>query len=161
METRSLVGSGCHEAKRVVREHRRRDEADQLRVEIGSPGKGVDRVAAGERDGDRVDREVTRCEVLLDRPGQRCEVDRPAVRERDAPRTVPVGERERRASGALGVRARRRLRLADGDVQVDELPSEQLVPHRAADDPGLLAREQLPRELTHRSPRAGRGWGRR
>ena len=85
-------------------------------------------------------------------PAQRREVDRAARFEGDAPGAVALGERKRRTAGALRVGARGGLRLAAGDVEVDELAPEQLVAHGAADDPGLLAREHLPRELTHRSP---------
>ena len=130
----------------------RRDDSDQPRVQIGASRERIDRLAAGQRDRDRVDREVPRRQVLLDRPGERREVDGPPAVERDPPGSVPLGERKRSATGAIRIRPRSSLRLADGDVEVDELASEELVPHRAADDPGLLAGEQLGRELTHRSP---------
>ena len=52
-------------------------------------------------------------------PGQRREVDRAPVVERDAPGAVPLRERERRAARAARVRAGRALGLPDGDVEVD------------------------------------------
>ena len=72
------------------------------------------------------------------------------VLEGHPPRAVPLRERERGAAGAPRVLARRALGLGAGDVEVDQRATEQLVANRAADDPGLLAREHLPRELTHR-----------
>ena len=76
---------------------------------------------------------------------------RPSV-EHDAPGAVLLGEREGRAAGGLGEGAGRLPWIAHGDVEVDELAPEQLVPHRAADEPRLLAAQHLSSELKHRRP---------
>jgi hypothetical protein len=70
---------------------------------------------------------------------------------------VSLGERKGRAPGGAGVTPSRPLRLDNGDVDVDDRPIERLVANRAADDPRLLAREQLFDELTNRRPPAWSG----
>ncbi len=44
-----LEPHGAQQAQRIVREHGRRDRADQLRIEVRAPAVRVDRFAAGER----------------------------------------------------------------------------------------------------------------
>ena len=41
-------------------------------------------------------------------------------------------------------------RIANGDIEIDQLAAEQLVPHGAADHPGVLTYENLSRRLKHR-----------
>src|SRR4029079_17439267 len=103
-----------------------------------------------ERPRDRVDGEVTAGQVVLDRAAERREVDGSPLRERDAPAAVGHRERERRAAGGVRVTARSVLRLAACDVKVDDLATEQLVAHGAADDPGVLAGQQPDGGLKHR-----------
>ena len=150
----------AQEPQRIVGEDSRRDGADDLRLQIGLPPVRVDGITSCQRDCDRVDREVASREVVLDAVVQRREVDRSPSLERDPPCAVPLGERKGRPAGALRVGPSCRLRFAAGDVEVDHLPAEELVAHRPSDDPGLLARENLLRELTHRAPPAGHASGR-
>ena len=111
----------------------------------GRRGRRTGRPARRPRPaGDRVEREVARRQVVLDRAGQRREVDRPAVLERDAPRAVLLRERERRAAAALReARAPPARGSRTATSRSTTLAPEQLVAHRAADDPGLLAGQQL------------------
>jgi len=143
--------------QRIVREDARRDDADDPCLHVCPAPVRVGGLAAGQRDGDRVDREVPRGEVVLDRAAQRCEVDRPALLERNPPGSVALRERKGGAAGALPILARGSAWIADRDVEIDEVPPEQLVADSAADDPGLPAGEDVARELTHRAPRAARG----
>ena len=114
---------------------------------------------ARERDGDGVDREVARRQIVLDRIPQRGEVDRPPSLERNPPGAVALRERKGRAARPFRVLACGCTWIADGDVEVDDLPSEQLVADGAADNPRLLALEELACQLTHRAPRAERETG--
>src|SRR5215211_2386097 len=147
-----LEAHGAQEAQRVVLEDRVGDRADAARPEVAAAVVRVDSLVAAHPLCDRVDAEVAAGEVVLDRPRQRREVDGPAAVEGDAPGAVALREGERLAAGALGVGGGGAFRLADGDVEVHDRPSEFPVAHRAADDPGFLAREQLLDELTHRRP---------
>ena len=155
-----LQADGAQEAERVVLEDRLRDRAQATQVDVLEAAARVDDLAAGEWPRERVHREVPRREVALDRPAERREVDRAAIRERDAPGAVPLREGERRAAGAIRVGAGGLLGLAAGDVEVDDRAAEELVPERSADDPRLLAGEELARELIHRRPSAGHVWER-
>ena len=150
----------AEETQRVVLEDRVGHRADRAQLEVLAPAGRVVRLAGLERDGDRVDREVAAEEVGVDPVRERREVDGPSALERDAPCPVPFREREGRGTGLARVRARGALRLACRDVEVEYRPPEQLVAHRPADDPRLLAGQQLLRELTHRRPSGGRGAGR-
>ena len=138
-----LQPHGAQETQRIGLERSVRDGAHDARLDVLAAAERIDCLPAGKWLRDRVDREVACGEVVLDRRGERCEVDRPAVGERDAPRAVTHRDREGRASRALRVAARRVLRLAAGDVHVHDLPPEQPVADGAADDPGLLARQHL------------------
>ena len=60
-----------------------------------------------------------------------------------------LGEREGRPAGAAGVGPRGLLWPAHRDVDVDDRPAEQLVAQCAADDPCLLAGQDLLRQLRH------------
>ena len=139
----------AQEAERVVLEDRLRDRAQAAQLDVLEAAARIDDLAAGERPRERVHGEVARREVALDRPAERGEVDRAAVLERDPPRAVLLGERERRSAGAPRVGPRGLLRPAAGDVHVDHGPAEQLVAERTTDDPGLLAGQDLLRELGH------------
>ena len=154
-----LQAHGAEEPERIVGEDRLRDGPQRASLEIGAARERIDGLAAGEGYRDRVDREVSRREVVLDRPSERREVDGAGPVQRDPPRPVPLRERERRATGAPGEAPCRPLRLGDRDVEVDERPSEQLVANRSADDPRRLVPERLPHLVKHRRPSAARGWG--
>jgi hypothetical protein len=56
---------------------------------------------------------------------------------------VTLREREGSAAALLRESARRLPRIEADDVEIDELTAEQLVPHCAPDEIGLLAGEQL------------------
>jgi hypothetical protein len=143
---------GPQEPQRIVVEDRLGDVPQPSGLEVASATERIDGLAAGERDGDRVDREVAGRQVVLDRAAQRREVDGPPGVEGDAPRPVALGERERRACRPPCIGDRRRARVPVRDVEVANLAAQQLVAHGATHHPGLLTREQLLRELTHRRP---------
>ena len=110
----------------------------------------VEQLAAGQRLGHRVDREVAGGEVGVEVVvAQPHDVDVPGVAAPDhAPGAERVGERERRAARHAGDRARRRLGVAgQRDVEVGRLAAEQAVAHRAAHDPRRLAAQPLARGL--------------
>src|SRR5207244_2710090 len=93
-----------------------------------------------------------RREVGLDPVPQRREVDGTPVRKRDTPGAVTFREREERSTLGARVGLGRRARVPAGNVQIDDGAAEQLVAHGAADDPRLLARQDLARPLKHRPP---------
>ena len=106
-------------AQRIGDERLGADHAQALVVEVARAAVGIDELAAGQRLGHRVDREVARGEVGLERAAlQRRDVDLPAaVAGDDAPGAELVGELERGAAGAAargcarrGARRRRRRR---------------------------------------------------
>src|SRR6266511_621807 len=102
----------------------------------------VERLAAGERQRDRVDREVARPEVLLDPlAAQRGHVDVPvAARRLRPPRVEVLRERERGAARGPGDLPRRALLAArHGEIDVDHRAAEQRVAQRPADDSHVLA----------------------
>jgi class 3 adenylate cyclase len=140
----------AHEPERIVGEDRCLDGAQRARLEVGSAAVGIDVLAAADGHGDRVDGEVARGQVVLDRGPEEREVDGAAVLERDPPGAPAVREGERGAAARAGVGARGGLGVAAGDVEVDDGPTEELVPDRAADDPRLLPAEDLLDQLTHR-----------
>src|SRR5205807_8797535 len=74
-----LEARGAQEPERVVGEDRVRDGAERARSEVRAAAERVDRLAARERHGDRVDGEVAAREVVLERAAERREVDRPAA----------------------------------------------------------------------------------
>ena len=83
---------------------------------------------------------------------ERREVDRLVdALDDDSPRAVPLGERERRAAEASREAMRRVARIRARDVDVENRPEEQRVTNRAADDPGVLAAQDLAESLIHRS----------
>ena len=93
--------------KRVVVEDGRRHRADDARLEICPPAVRVARLAAAHRDRDRVEGEVPRPEVVLDRAGKGREVDRLLVAvHHDPPGAVTLREGERRAAEAPRVPTR-------------------------------------------------------
>ena len=75
-----------------------RDGAEHLASRSRLPPKGSTRSPPATGSRDRVDGEVARGEVVLDRAAKRREVHRAAAVERDAPGAVTLGERERRAA---------------------------------------------------------------
>ena len=155
-------------AQRVVGERRRRDHAQPPRLQIGPPAVGVEQLAACERLGHRVDREVAGGEVggevVVAQPH---EIDVPGTASRRAlvtaslaPADDPPGperarELERRPARRPRDRAGGRARVArDRDVEVAGRAPEQPVPERAADEPGRLAGERRAGGL-QRIPRGG------
>ena len=136
--------------QRIVLEDGPAHRAQSPRSEIVTPAEWVDRLPTGERSRDRVDGEVTSRQIVLDGARKRREVDGATAVQRHPPGAVSLRERERRTARALRVRARGSLRLAHGDVEVDELAPEQLVAHGAADDPRFLSREHFLGGATHR-----------
>src|SRR5262249_52281771 len=133
-----LETNRAQEAQRIVLEDRLRDGAQKAELKILAPAARVDVVAAGDRDGDRVDREVATREARLDRPVHRREVDRPPAAEHDAPRRVALRKSEWEPARPLCVRARRRLRIAAHDVDVEDAAAEQLIANGAADEPRVF-----------------------
>ena len=140
-------------AQRVVGERAGRDHAQPPRLEVGAAAVRVEQLAARERLGHRVEREVARREVGFDvAVAQRHEVDVPGVAGADdAPRAERARQLEaaRRRSRARA-RARRRRVVADREVEVGRRAAEQPVAHGAADDPRLAAGEDLARGLERR-----------
>ena len=111
----------------------------------------IDQVAALERPRQRVHGEVAGGEVLLDRLAvEGGEIDRAPAGEGDAPGAVALREREDGAAAQPRVEAPGELRVGAGDVDVDDLTPEQLVPERAADHPRRPAAHGLSDALIHR-----------
>ena len=101
----------------------------------------VEQLAALQRLGHRVDREVARGEIGVDVALQRDEIDVPAVIGADhPPGPERAGQLERHAAGGARDRPRRLARVAvERDVDVVGRAAEQLVAHGAADQPRLAA----------------------
>ena len=159
-EAELVLQAHCTEKPQgVVLEDARRKRTDDLLLEVGTASVGIDRVSAGQGQGDRVDREVPLGKVVLDPAGQWREVHGPPVFERDAPGSVPLGERKGRTARTVRVGAGCGLRIATGDVEIDHVASKQLVANCPADDPRLLARKDLLGELMHRAPLAAHAPG--
>ncbi len=158
-----LEPDGAQETEWVVVEDTLGDGAEQLAVEIGATAERVDELAAAEWNCESIDREVTGGEVGLDRPAlERGEVDGSGCIERNAPAAVNSRKRKDRSPRAPHVGPSRPLGLGTDDVQVDDRHSEELVPHGAADDPGVLPGENLGRKLPgarHRRPCAAHAMG--
>jgi hypothetical protein len=126
----------------------------------------VEQLAAGQRLGHRVDREVARREVAGDVPvAQDHEVDVPIVlRADDAPGAERAGEAERGAA----CRASERARAVPGvvpqrEVDVGRRAAEEAVAHSAADDPRVAAREHRAHRIhgdraAHRTYSRGTRW---
>src|SRR5262245_9447030 len=94
-----LETNRTEEAQRIVVEHRPADRPEPPSREVGLPVERIDENPAVQGAGERVDREVSRGEVLLDAGSvQRSEVDGLSVAGRDAPGAVPFGEREHGAA---------------------------------------------------------------
>ena len=144
---------GAQRAQRVVGERAGRDHPQPPRLEVGAAAVRVEQLAARERLGHRVDREVARREVGLDvAVAQRHEVDVPGVAGADdAPRAERPRELERGGAGRARERAAPRVGIvADREVEVGRRAAEQPVAHGAADDPRLAAGEDLARGLQRR-----------
>ena len=120
--------------------------------EVGAPVVRIVRLARSHVDGDRVEGEVAGREIGVDPLADRREVDGlvDAVRD-DAPRTVPLGQREDRAPEAAGEAARGLAWVGAGDVEVENGPQEELVAYGATDDPRVLVAQDLAQALIHRS----------
>src|SRR6185312_14819873 len=140
--------------ERIVAEDGLGDGAETPRGEIVVAPKRVHALAGARALCDRVDAEIAGREIVLDRPGQRREIDRAPVGQRHSPRSVALGERKGSAPGRPGIARSSLLRLPDRDVDVHDRPFERLVANRATYDPRLLAGEQLLDQLTNRRPPA-------
>ena len=135
---------GAHEPQRIVGEGAVRRGAQDASLGVRDAARGIDRlrVGIGERDGDRVHREVAEPEIGLDAVGAKpryVEVPR-VVAGLDPPGPELLRELERRRAGRLGDRPGVRLvapRL-DGQIDVDHVAAEQGVAHGAADDPAAV-----------------------
>jgi hypothetical protein len=122
--------------------------------EVGAAAVWVEQLAAAERLGHRVDREVALREVGVDAALVHAhEVDVPGVPgPHHAPRAERAGELERRPArrprelsrGGAGVALHR-------DVDVVGVAAEQPVADRSADDPRRAAREGRARRLQGRA----------
>ena len=141
------------QSQRIVEEDASRTRRGSTPArEIGTPVVRVVGVARRDVLGDRVEREVARREVGVDPVRERREVDRlvDALGD-DTPRAVPLGEREHRAAEASREAMCRVARIRARDVDVEDRPQEQRVADRAADDPRVLAAQDLAESLIHRS----------
>ena len=156
-----LEAHGPKKPQRVVLEDRLRDGAQSPRLDVCPPSERVDVVASGHRLRDRVDREVAGAEVVLDRSAERREVDRRAVLESDAPGAVLLGEREDRALRKTRVDACGDLGIGRGDIDVHDLPAEELVAHRASHEVRLDPCDCRADAAIHRRPAFPPGAGRR
>ena len=134
---------GAQRAQRVVGQRLGRDHPQPPEAQVHAAAVRVEQLAAVERLGHRVDREVALAQVGLDPVlAQRDEVDVPGVaRADDAPGAELAGEPERRAAGGAREGARGLARVAlDRDVDVVGRAAEQPVADRAADEPRRAAR---------------------
>ena len=133
--------------QRVVGEAARRDGAQHPCVEVGEPAVRVQWPGrqVGQRDRDRVDREVPLGQVRLDsiasQPGD-VHVPATVARQRPPAREL-LGQPERVSSGGAGDLAGC-VSLVSGDGQVDVLDplAESGVADRPANDPGALRRAE-------------------
>ena len=144
----------------IVGHRGRGHHPDEPGLDVGAAAVRVEQVAAGQRLGHRVDREVARGEVGVDVALQGHEVDVPAVAGADdAPGPERARQLEGGAAGGARDRARRLARVAgQRDVDVVGRPAEQAVAHGAADHPRLAARQGLPCRLQRlRAQRCSRG----
>ena len=140
-------------AERVGGERAGAHHPQPARREVGAAAVRVEHLAAGERLGHRVDREVARGEVRGDVVvAQRHEVHVPgAFRADHAPGAERARELEGRAARLLRHRSRGGARVArHGEVEVDGLAPEQPVAHGPADDPGVRAGEDVARGVDRR-----------
>ena len=113
------------------------------RGHVRQPAERVDVLAAAERLGDRVDREVALCQVGLDRPADHREhVDLPAVvAGNDAPDAERLRQRERVRVQCARERPGHAASVAGNrDVVVVGRPPEEPVAYRPADQPGRFRR---------------------
>ena len=146
-----LESDRAQKPQRIVLEDPLRDSAEAARLEVAATAERIDELHAANGPRDCVCGEVPRPEVVLDRAAlERSEVDGTARAHRDAPGAVRLREREDGPlyepavdpPGELGVRA--------GDVHVDDVPAQELVTDRAADDPGRAGADGAPDALIHR-----------
>ena len=139
-------------AQRIGDERVGADHAQALVLEVLRAAVRVDELAARQRLGHRVDREVARAEVGLQRAAlQRGDVDLPAAVAGDhAPGAELVGELERGAAGAPAQAARGTAHVAvDDDVEVGRRAPQQAIAQRAAHEPRALAGQRLAQGLDH------------
>ncbi|KAA0267044.1 MAG: hypothetical protein EDQ89_11955, partial [Acidobacteria bacterium] len=117
-------------------------------LEVAEPARGIERLAAGQRDRDGVHGEISEPQVDLDRrAAKRGDVDLPAaVAGDDAPGGELARELERMplpvgrdpAGGLGGI-------TVEGDVDVDDVGAEGGVADGAADQPGAIGDVAEPR----------------
>ena len=162
---RSAPSASCAAGRR--RNDRSPTTRSRPRLEVRRAAVRVDQLAAGERPGHRVDREVAQREVGLDAPAaHRREVRLPAAVRRDhapgAELAPTAGTRARRppcamprASGS-GSPAVAKSTSSTSSAR----PALQQVAHRAADQPGSAPRAPASRAIAHRRHRCGAARGR-
>ena len=119
-----LEPNGSQQPQRIVAEDRLGHGTDDPRLEIPTPAVRIVHVVTPDPNGDRVEREVARRQIRVDPARERCEVDGLLGSfHDDAPGSMALGERERRAAeassrsgsrlpSARGRRRRRRARVA-------------------------------------------------
>ena len=149
---------GPQRPQRIVRQRGVRDHPHAPRLEVRLPAVRIEQVAAGQRLGHGVDREVAGGEVGDDVAlPEGDEVDVPGLAGPDDPPGAElVGQLERRAAGGARDRPRRLARVAlERDVDVVGAAAEQPVAHGAADEPGLAAGERRARGVERLG---GHGW---
>jgi hypothetical protein len=130
-------------AQRVALVGLRAEHAQRPGLEVGAAAERVDHVTAVTGARHRVHREVALSQVRLDRVAleRREVVHAPGAAVNDPPRPEGLGEAEHRAAHLGGELAGGRLGVAlHRDVDVGDLPAEQLVAQRAADYPGAAHR---------------------
>ena len=149
----------AHDPQRVFQERARVGRAQAPGAKVLDPPERVDRLAPGERLGDRVDGEVPQPQVLLEgRRAQGLEVGLPAMLGADHPPGTmvggeleaggPGGDARERAGGLLHV-------SLEDDVDVGAGPPQQPVAGGAPDQPRLTPGERPPGELDRRGPPGG------
>ncbi len=138
---------GAQQTQRVAAEALCADRAQDLGLEVGETAEGIDRLAAGERQGHGSDREITCGQVRFDPlAAQRRRVDLPASTRSD---DAPGAELDRELEGVLAELARdrlgRRARVAGHrEVEVGDVLSQGGVADRSPDNPDAIVVAQGP-----------------
>ncbi len=135
--------------QRVLLERALRHHPHQPSLEVLAAAMRIQQLTAADRLGHGVDREVAVREVGVDVVvAQRHEVDVPGVMRPDhPPRAERAAEPERRTSGRARDPLRGPLRVArDREIDVVGGATEQVVAHGPADQPRLVAGQDLPHD---------------
>ncbi len=127
-----------HHSQRVALERLRRHHPQRSGVQVLEAAERIHGRPARERLRDRVDREISLREIVLDRLArQRDQVELPiAIVSDDPPHPEPVRQPERVSARLARERPRKRLRVTfDRDVEVGRRPAQRPVARRAPDEP--------------------------